>query len=380
MQHRAALPTDWPTDQVANDKNYYELLDVSKDASQDDIRKAFREKARTMHPDVSKDPDAEEKFKAVSEAYETLSDPDKRARYDAVCAGGFSTQNPYARRPAGQGAPTGDAWYGAPFDPFGWATGNPFSGAGAGGYRRSSSTAPFAPEAGVTRRVTITLDAGESRKGTRKTIRFDRLEPCEACGGRGAAHADGIVTCPMCSGTGTVSADVSILGGFAMQMRCPECDGSGKIIRDLCPACAGSGTNVHKATVAVDIPPNSHDGTTLRVKGAGDAGRCGGPTSDLVVDLDVPSDHLTQGQETGFTILGVALSLTLCVVFFNTVLRVLSLLALPLFFVFFMLPMGGRNTRGSFMNRALRRVGFGMMLGIFLFIVFLPFSSCAAHV
>lgn len=360
-------------------KDFYEILGVPKDATSDDIKKAFRKKAATMHPDVNKAPDAEERFKEVSEAYETLSDPDKRARYDAVRAGGFTTQNPYAGRGGtGQG---GSPFGGMPFDPFGpfWGgAGSPWGSATVGGRRRSGGTAPYSCEPGAPRRVTLTLTADEARHGAAKTISFERFEPCSACSGRGTSSSDGVITCPMCHGRGSVQARMqTFMGDLSQTMRCPECNGSGKVIKDPCPSCSGTGARLSRATVSVSVPAGSHDGTVLRVKGAGDAGRCGGARGDLEAELSVPSEHLTSSQEFGFTVAGVVLALLACTLFAGTIMRLLTFLALPLFFVFFMFPMGGRKKGGSFWNRAARRIGFGLLIGFFIFIVFMPFMSCA---
>lgn len=367
---------------AGSNKDYYEILGVPKDASAEDINKAFRTLARKLHPDVNKAPDAEERFKEVSEAYETLSDPDKRARYDAVRTGNFTTQNPYARQAGSRPtSPQGSQedyggfgdwpFWGSPFTDF-------YTQQRTSRSRSSSTTAPFATEAGAARHVDMTLSADESKHGTTKRITFERFEHCKTCGGTGAKSSDAITTCPKCHGSGTVDARVStIMGDFVQSIKCPECDGSGRVITQLCPDCAGSGTNLKRSTVEVKIPQGSHDGSTLRVKGAGDAGRNGGQTGDLLVDLTVPSEHLTDAQKAGFTLLGVAIAFILCLLFYNTVLRLLTFFALPLFFVFFMFPMGGKQKGGSFLNRAARRVGFGIVIGLFLFILFIPFVSCS---
>ncbi len=362
---------------MADTKDFYDILGVPKDASTDDIKKAFRKKAATMHPDVNKAPDAEERFKELSEAYETLSDPGKRQRYDAIRAGGFTTQNPYA---GGAGGSTGGSPFGGmPFDPFAPFWG-PFAGAAgqASAGRRRSNTAPFSTEPGGSRRISLTLEADEARHGTTKTISFERFEACTSCGGRGTQSSDGIVTCPTCHGKGSVNARLTTFMGDVQQtMRCPECNGSGKVIKDLCPECSGSGTRLRRATVAIHVPAGSHDGAVLRVKGAGDAGRCGGAQGDLEAELTVPSEHLTSSQEFGFTVLGVVLALVLCSLFAGTILRLLSFFALPLFFIFFMFPMGGRKKGGSFWNRAARRIGFGLVIGLFMFILLMPLMSCS---
>ncbi len=386
MTNAAHLPAPVPDHETraatlaSSTKDYYDILGVPKDASTDDIKRAFRNKARTMHPDVNKAPDAEERFKEVSEAYETLSDPTKRSRYDALRSGQFTTQNPYASSPSGGASTAGaggfDGWpFGWPFSPFG----SPFAGASTAGGRSARGTAPFTSEPGATRRINMTLTRDEARQGAKKTVTFERFERCETCEGRGARSSSDVATCPTCHGSGKVTARIQTFMGDAVQtVKCPECSGSGKVITNLCPNCSGSGTHLRRATVTIDIPADSHDGGSLVVEGAGDAGRNGGRVGNLLVEFTVPSEHLTHNQEIAFTGLGIVLSLVLCTVFFNTILRILTFFALPLFFLFLMVPMGGRKRGGSFANRAARRVGFGMLIGLFLFILFIPFSSFLA--
>lgn len=355
-------------------KDFYDILGVSKDASADDIKKAFRKKATTMHPDVNKAPDAEERFKEVTEAYETLSDPDKRARYDAVRSGGFTTENPY--RTGGQGSP-----YGTPQDPFGWASwGYPFGGAYASqaSGRPAGNTAPYVVEPGATRRITMQLSAEEARKGCTKGISYQHLEPCPSCRGRGGADgSSAVATCPSCHGSGQVEASMG--GLFTTAMRCPSCAGSGKVIKDVCPSCHGTGTAAVRTTTRVTVPANSHDGGSVRIPGMGDAGRCGGASGDLQVDFEVPSEHLTHNQEIGFTIAGIVASTVLCTLFAGTIMRVLAFLALPLFFVFFFVsPTMLKRKGGSFWQRAVRRFGYGLVMGLFVFILFSPLMTCMA--
>lgn len=356
---------------VTPNKDFYEILGVSKDASTDDIKKAFRTKARTMHPDISKEPDAEERFKEVSEAYETLSDPDKRARYDAVRAGGFTTDSPYR---SGHGS----APYGSPQDPFGWASwGSPFGGwatQGSGRYG-ASNTVPYKSEQGATRRIVMQLTAEEAKKGCSKSVSYQHQERCAACHGTGAGDASSIQTCPTCQGTG--EAQVNMAGLFNAAMRCPSCDGSGKVIKDPCSACRGTGREQRRTTERVTIPAGSHDGGSIRVPGMGDAGRCGGASGDLEVGFEVPSEHLTHEQEMGFTIAGVVCSAFVCTLFAGTIMRLFAFLSVPLFFVFlFAFPSFSAKKGGSFWQRAARRFGVGLVLGVFVFILFMPAMSC----
>ncbi len=361
---------------TTTNKDYYDILGVSKDASTDDIKKAFRAKARTMHPDVSKAPDAEERFKEVTEAYETLSDPDKRSRYDAVRAGGFTTENPFRPAGGGTGAP-----YGSPQDPFGWGAWGPFgpfggyASQGAGRAAGRGQTAPYAVEPGATRRVTVQLSAEEAKKGCTKNVSYQHLETCTACRGKGTASGSGPTACPTCRGTGQVEANMG--GLFTAAMRCPSCNGSGRVLRDPCPACRGTGTRQTRTTARVEVPAGSHDGGGVRVPGMGDAGRCGGASGDLQVDFEVPSEHLTRNQEVGFTALGAVAAVVLCTAFAGTVLRILAFLAIPLFFVFFFLSNTmSKKKGGSFWQRAARRFGYGLVVGLFVFVLLSPAMTC----
>ena len=171
-----------------NEKDYYEILGVSKDATSRDIQKAFQQKARKLHPDVNKEPDAEEKFKEVSEAYAVLSDEQKRARYDAMRSG-----NPFAGAPTASpygGGYAGSAGYGNPFE-----GGFPFGGAW-GQQRRGQ--AAYNPENGANVVVDIKLDAREAKGGARKTVRYTRFDTCSHCGGSGSVSSEHAHTCPSC--------------------------------------------------------------------------------------------------------------------------------------------------------------------------------------
>ncbi|MBR2834342.1 MAG: DnaJ domain-containing protein [Coriobacteriales bacterium] len=359
-----------------SNKDYYDILGVSKDASLDDIKKAFRVKARTMHPDVNKEPGAEEKFKEVTEAYETLSDPNKRARYDAVRAGGFTTESPY--RPY-QGGSTSE---GFPNDPFGWwsAWGGPF----AQNSTQTSSSATvgvrYAQEEGATRRVVMQLTADEAKKGCKKSVLYTHEATCTSCNGKGIREGGEVIDCPMCNGTGQMT--VNFGGLFVTNMMCSGCGGSGKIITKPCQTCSGTGTKPVKSTQVIDVKAGTHDGDSQRIAGAGDAGRCGGAAGDLKVEFEVPSEHLTQSQEFWFMIAGIVVAFALCLGLMNTAAHVFTLIisyfSLPIFFIFFFFPNFSRkNQGGSFAKRALRRFGYGVLIGLFIFIIFTFFSNCS---
>lgn len=243
-----------------NEKDYYEILGVSKDATSRDIQKAFQQKARKLHPDVNKEPDAEEKFKEVSEAYAVLSDEQKRARYDAMRSG-----NPFAGAPTASpygGGYAGSAGYGNPFDggfPFGGAWGQPRRG-----------QAAYNPESGANVVVDIKLDAKEAKSGAHKTVRYTRFDTCGHCGGSGSVSSEHAHTCPSCGGRGHIDVDLSFLfGAGTFQSVCPECGGSGKVVADPCPDCGGSGRTRVTSEQTIEFPAGTHDGDEVRISGHG---------------------------------------------------------------------------------------------------------------
>lgn len=245
-----------------NEKDYYEILGVSKDATSRDIQKAFQQKARKLHPDVNKEPDAEEKFKEVSEAYAVLSDEQKRARYDAMRSG-----NPFAGAPTASpygGGYAGSAGYGNPFDggfPFGGAWGQPRRG-----------QAAYNPESGANVVVDIKLDAKEAKSGAHKTVRYTRFDTCGHCGGSGSVSSEHAHTCPSCGGRGHIDVDLSFLfGAGTFQSVCPECGGSGKVVADPCPDCGGSGRTRVTSEQTIEFPAGTHDGDEVRISGMGHA-------------------------------------------------------------------------------------------------------------
>lgn len=281
-----------------NDKDYYAILGVERDASAEQIRKAFQQKARKLHPDVNKAPDAEERFKEVSEAYAVLSDPDKRARYDAMRSGSpFASAGP---SPAGgygygQGGGFGD-WPGG--SPFGWG---PF-GAGFSTQRRRSRS--YNPRAGADIVMEVSVDAATAAAGSSRGVTYERYAPCDACHGTGSVSQGHPETCPTCHGLGEISVDTGIFG--VMGMTCPECEGSGRVVASPCPACGGTGRTLTASEVVVDIPAGSHDGDEVRVAGMGNAGTNGSSAGDFVCRVCVPEERLTRRQATGFGFVGFA--------------------------------------------------------------------------
>lgn len=277
-----------------NDKDYYAILGVEKDASTDEIRKAFQQKARKLHPDVNKAPDAEERFKEVSEAYAVLSDPDKRKRYDAMRSG-----SPFAGY--GGGASPQGGGYSDPFGfggPFGWG---PFGG-GTTSRRRSRA---YRPRAGADVVYELTVDAETASKGTRRGVTYQRYAACGVCHGSGSVQSDHPETCPTCGGRGHITVDTGLFG--IMAMTCPECEGTGRVVADPCSACGGSGRTLTASEVVVDVPAGSHDGDEVRVVGMGNAGTNGSEAGDFVCRVCVPEERLTQRQANGCNLIGFAL-------------------------------------------------------------------------
>ena len=320
------------------DKDYYEILGVDTDATTEEIRHAFQQKARTLHPDVNKEPDAEERFKEVSEAYAVLSDPENRKRYDAMRSG-----NPFAgytSTTGGEAASSGD-----PF--MGW--GFPFGGMG---HQQTRSRA-YRPKAGKDVVFDVQLDAEAARTGTRRTVSFQRFVTCDACAGQGSRNPGATATCPMCGGRGHVSLDFSdLLMGFgAMNVTCPECEGTGKVISEPCEECGGSGRVLAADEVEVDIPANSHDGAAVRVEGRGNAGTNGERAGDFVMRIVVPSERLSRASAQGFRFIGFSLPFLLLGLFTSLQLMsfmILLPLALGLMLVF-REGLGG-HTRGWWAN------------------------------
>lgn len=286
-----------------NEKDYYAILGVSKDADKREIQKAFQQKARKLHPDVNKAPDAEEKFKEVSEAYAVLSDEQKRARYDAIRSG-----NPYAAYGGGQasspyaGGASGRGGY------YGGFGGFPFGGMWSEPRRGSHQGAQaFNPEEGADVVVDVDLTPDQVKNGVRKGVKYRRYEPCGHCHGSGSVSSDHAHVCPSCGGTGAMGVDMSFLfGGGVFQMVCPECNGSGKVINDPCPDCGGSGRTKVMSEAVIEFPAGMHDGDTVRVRGMGHAGTNGAAAGDLVGRARVAAERLDGRAQRGFNIMGMA--------------------------------------------------------------------------
>lgn len=355
-----------------NDKDYYAILGVDKDASAEDIRKAFQQKARKLHPDVNKAPDAEEKFKEVSEAYAVLSDPEKRSRYDAMRSG-----SPFAGATGSAGSPYAGGYGGG--DPFGW--GFPF---GSNGYTRRTSTRgrsrSYNPRVGADVVFDLTLDAATAEKGVKRGVTYQRYAACEVCHGKGSVQAEHSETCPTCHGTGRISVDLTGLFGFGvMDMECPECEGTGRVVVDPCDACGGSGRVLTASEVVVNVPAGTHDGDLIRVKGMGNAGTNGSAAGDFVCRVVVPEERLNPYQATGFKILGFDLPFLVFGALSNSLAGLLVFIfVIAAVGVAFIARGGGLKTNSHWWRNALASLGNGTANGLLIALLMVSMFSCTA--
>ena len=258
-----------------NKRDYYEVLGVDKNASADEIKKAYRKSAMKYHPDRNPgDKEAEEKFKELGEAYEVLSDPDKKARYDQF---GFAGVDPnYGGGAGGYGGGFGGF---GDFGDLGDIFGSFFGG---GGRRQSTQNMPRRGE-NVGARLDLTFE--EAAFGAEKEVAAQRIENCSACNGSGSADGK-VETCSQCRGTGQVRTVQTIMG---MQMQstttCPQCSGRGKIVKNPCNTCRGKGKVRRTQKIKVKVPAGIDHGQTVRLRGEGCVGSNGGPNGDLMVDV-----------------------------------------------------------------------------------------------
>jgi molecular chaperone DnaJ len=254
---------------MAAKRDYYEVLGVQKDASPEQIKKAYKKLAIAHHPDRNPGDDAAvARFKEAAEAFEILNDPDKRARYDRFGHAGVS----------GNGAGPQFRDVSDIFDAFG----DLFDGMGmfGDGSRRGGPRA----HRGNHLRSATTIDLLEAANGCSRTLEVTRRETCETCGGSGAKPGTKPQTCDYCSGRGRV---VHAQGFFRVQTTCPACQGSGQVVREKCTGCGGTGTQMQKTKLEVKVPPGVDNGMQLCLRGEGEAGPMGGPAGDLYVDLQV---------------------------------------------------------------------------------------------
>lgn len=259
-------------------RDYYEVLGVDKSASEDEIKKAYRKKAKQYHPDLNPgDAEAEAKFKEANEAYEVLSDSQKKARYDQFGHAGVDPNY-------GAGGAGGYGGAGFDFD-LGDLFGSFFGGGFGGGARQANPNAPRRGE-DVQARVTISFE--EAAKGCKRTVDINRVDTCSECNGSGAKSGTSAKTCPDCGGRGFVNVQQrTAFGVISSQKSCPKCQGKGKVIDNPCQKCHGSGRVSTRASVEVNIPAGIDDRQVFNVSGAGNAGTNGGPKGNLKVAVFV---------------------------------------------------------------------------------------------
>ncbi len=266
---------------MAEKRDYYEVLGVDKSASDAEIKKAYRKLAKKYHPDLNPDnPEAEAKFKEVNEAYEVLSDPDKKAKYDRFGHAAFDPN-------AGAGG-FGGGFSASDFGDIGDIFSSIFGGGGFGGFggqqRRADPNAPR-PGSDIEARITLTFE--EAAKGCQKTITVPRIMNCDVCGGSGA-HSGHPETCPQCHGTGQVTTQQrTAFGLFQSTGECPQCHGRGTIIKDPCPRCKGLGMIRKNVKLTVNIPAGIDNNQVLTVRGEGNFGPNGGRQGDLQLAVSV---------------------------------------------------------------------------------------------
>jgi len=262
---------------LAGQKDYYDILGVDKDASQKEIKKAYRKLAKKYHPDMNKDdPDTSEKFKEISEAYEILSDPDKRERYDRYGHSGIN-DNDFNFDDFAQG---GFGGFDDIFDMF-------FGGRSRRGSRRRG------PQKGSDLQYRMEITFEEAAFGVEKEITIPRTESCETCGGSGAKPGTDVKTCPKCDGNGQIRVTQRTpFGQFTQTKTCDRCGGTGKIVKTPCPDCNGTGKQRRHRNLTVNIPAGVDDGNRLRMAGEGEAGEKGAPSGDLYIIINVKNHDI----------------------------------------------------------------------------------------
>lgn len=275
-----------------NNTEYYDCLGVSKDASQDEIKRAYRKMSKKYHPDINKELGAEEKYKEVQEAYETLSDDQKRAAYDQYGpdgANGFGGQG-------GFGGFDGGAGFGGFEDIF-----SSFFGGGA-------TRNPNAPRQGDDLQYRVNLSFEEAIFGAEKEVHYNREATCKTCSGSGAKPGTSPVTCGRCHGQGVINVDTQTpLGMMRRQVTCDVCHGTGQEIKEPCQTCHGTGHEKQSHKVSVKIPAGVETGQQIRLAGQGEAGFNGGPYGDLFVIINVnPSDKFTRDGSTIYYTLNIS--------------------------------------------------------------------------
>jgi len=258
---------------ATTDRDYYELLGVERNASEAEIKRAFRQAARELHPDVSDAPDAQERFREVVEAYEVLSKSETRDLYDRYGHAGLRSG----------GFQTGHVDFGNLADLFSAFFGDDvlFGGRAGGGRARGADLA-----------ATVEIDLVEAAHGVTREVPFEAAVTCAHCGGDGAEPGSAITGCSTCGGTGRLQQVTrSVFGEFVRTQTCPTCSGSGRQIEQPCTECRGAGRVVEERTLTVEIPPGIHHGQRIRLSGEGHAGLVGGRAGDVYVEVRIRPDE-----------------------------------------------------------------------------------------
>jgi molecular chaperone DnaJ len=258
---------------ATTDRDYYELLGVGRDASEAEIKRSFRRLARELHPDVSDEPDADERFREVVEAYEVLSKSETRDLYDRYGHAGLRSG----------GFQAGHVDFGNLSDLFSAFFGDDvvFGGRGGGGRARGADLA-----------ATVEIDLAQAARGITREVPFEAAATCAHCGGDGAEPGSEITACPTCGGTGRLQQVTrSVFGEFVRTQTCSTCSGTGRRIERPCAECRGAGRVVEERTLAVEIPPGIHHGQRIRLTGEGHAGNVGGRAGDVYVEVRISPDE-----------------------------------------------------------------------------------------
>lgn len=292
---------------MAEKKDYYEVLGVQKTASDDEIKQAYRKLAKKYHPDLNpNNKEAEERFKEANEAYEVLSDKDKRAKYDQFGHAAFDPNAGFGG--GGFGGFSGSGFTGS-FSGFDDILNSMFGG----GFGSSRNSNPNAPQRGDDMRYRMVITFEEAAFGCKKDIQYRREEQCAACSGSGAKPGTNAKTCPTCKGSGQIRIQQNSLFGMVQTNRtCDTCGGTGKVIETPCERCKGKGRVMKNMNVTVNIPAGIDDGQTLRVGGKGGVGYNGGPDGDLLVSMTV-RDHKRFIREGADLYLNLVIPMTIAV-------------------------------------------------------------------